>query len=171
MVSFRNTKKLNPPAQTLLMANERSSYWLYLWKTAKWMIGNAIFGIFPLLFMCSVYYISEEKLGKEEINTLVYEGAILFVCIAIVGSVLVDFFLSGFRPNGFPRFAIYIFPLIILFIISINYFLIHIKIIDKSRFSLSSGTTIVTVILSVIYILFVKTNLYMKEDLRHEPNL
>lgn len=153
------------------MRNRKLTYWDYFWKTFKWFIGNALFGVFPLVFMCIIYYLSEKKLGGHEIEKLVYDGAVLFVCIAMVGAVLVDYYLSGFRATGFGRFAIYAFPSLILMLISVNYFLIHIKVIDNSRFSITSNTTIWTVAMSFIYILFVKTNLYIKEDVNHEPAL
>lgn len=133
------------------------------------MIGNVIFGIFPLIFMLAIFLMSEQKFGGTEVDDLVYEGSILFVCLAIVGSVLVDFYLSGVRMDGFARFATYFFPAIILFIIAVNYFLIHIHMIDKSRFALTSYTSIITISLSIVYVIFVKTNLYMKEDYKHEP--
>ena len=99
-------------------------YGKYFWKSTKWMCGNAIFGIFPLLFMCSIYYISGRKVGAEIVDSLVYEGSVIFVCIAIVGAVLVEYYLSGFRLNGIFRISVYLFPAVILYITSINYYLI-----------------------------------------------
>ncbi|SRR6266700_996561 len=147
------------------MAEEKHLlYRQYLTKTFFWVIGNAVFGLIPLIFMLTVYELGEKKIGIDEINHLIHEGVILFVSIAIMGSVFVDYALSGFKLKGIGVFAIYIFPLCIVAIISIDYLLIHLGIISNNCFSLSSKTTKFVVGLSFIYILFAKTSLYIKED-------
>src|SRR6476469_9252221 len=95
----------------------------YYWKTTKWLLGNLIFGLFPILFMCAVYYCSERKIGLHEIEEQVYEGTILFVCLALVGSVVLDLFLSGLRFEGTYRFLIYFVPAFIVGVVSLNYLL------------------------------------------------
>jgi hypothetical protein len=132
------------------------------------MLGNVIFGLFPLIIMYLFFFCSNGKVCGDGVDNLIYEGAILFVCIAIVGTVYVDFYLSGIYLSGWGRFATYFFPVIIPLWVSVNYVLIHMKIIGKEVFAASSGITIATIALSFLYVLFVKTNLYMQEDLRHE---
>lgn len=143
-------------------------YWICFFKTLKWIIGNTVFGLFPLLFFCSIFYLTDKKFGGDQVDTLIYEGSILFVCIALVGAVLIDYYLSGLRPIGFTRFATYFFPVALLFVVTENYFLIHIGYVSKSRFALKSNTTIFVITITVIYIIFVKTELYIKEGFRHE---
>lgn len=153
------------------MSKKRPSYFAYLWKSTKWIVLNGIFATLPILLMCAIYMISEQKLGNEEIENLIYEGTVLFVCIAMVGAVLVDYILSGFRPMGFARAIIYLFPLIVLFLVTANYLLIHYKVVDVSRFMLNSRTSLIVISTSIAYMLFVKTDLYIKEDLNNDPGL
>ncbi|TWI83265.1 hypothetical protein IQ13_1373 [Lacibacter cauensis] len=153
------------------MSKKRPSYFAYLWKSTKWIILNAVFATAPLWILCVLYFASEKKIGGDEIDLLIYDGAIFFVSISLVGAVLVDYILSGFRPMGVARFVIYLFPLVVLFAAGTNFLLIKFNIISNSRFLLTSSTTLWTVSLSILYILFVKTDLYIKEDLNNDPRL
>ena len=85
------------------------------------MTGNALFGLGPLLFLYAIYIASDRKICGDALDGLIYEGAVLFVCLAIVGSVLVDYWLSGLHANGFSRFATYFVPAVVLGVVLINY--------------------------------------------------
>jgi hypothetical protein len=143
------------------------TYGEYLWKTIKWLLGNLGFGLFPLIFMGILYVLSNHKIGGHEMDEQIYEGAVIFVFLAIIGAVGWDYYLSGIRYNGITRFMTNITPAAILFFVALNYLLIKLKIIEKDRFSLTSITSIVVFIASIVYIIFVKTNLYIKEDERN----
>lgn len=138
----------------------------YIWKTVKWMIINSFFGLFPLLLMLYINYCSDGKAGGDAVNRLIFDGAVMFVCIAIVGGVLGDYYLSGFRLEGWARFALYAVPAYILFVVSVNYFLIYTRVVPESRFSMGSYTTNLIIFLSSIYTLFAKAHLYQKEDIK-----
>jgi|GEM_PF-1609156 len=152
-----------------MAAKKALPYGNYLRKTFWWLMGNTVFGLAPLLFMCIVYLVAQQKAGNSEISHLIHEGVIPFVCVAIMGSVLVDFALSGFAMKGWGILAVYICPCCIMSILCIEYLLVTLKIIDDSCFNLDSLTTIIVIGLSFVYCIFTKTNLYIKEDTRHEP--
>src|SRR5215471_16488669 len=121
------------------MSNKESQYLPYLTKAISWIIGNAAFGLFPMLFLSSVYYWSDKELGGKELDDFIYTGSVLFLCMALTGSVLTDFYLSGIRLNGFKRLITYVIPFNILYNVTINYFLVCFGYIDKERLSLTSG--------------------------------
>lgn len=134
-------------------------------KAVKWFLGNVIFGLAPIILMFVVYGLSERKTGLEEIQRLIHDGVIIFVLIAIMGAVMVDYFLSGIKSSGRSIFTIYIFPLCVLAIASIDYLLTYLKIIDGTCFALGSLTTKIISILSLLYCTFTKAKLYLRENL------
>ncbi len=142
----------------------KSTYWHYLRKTTLWLVGNIVFGLAPLLFMCGVYMIAQKNVGANEIQTFIHEGVVLFVLCAIMGSILLDYALGGYSFTAMQIFTIFIFPFGILGILCLNYLFIKLKVITDDRFDLSSYTTILVVGLSLIYCLIAKTNLFIRED-------
>ena len=146
--------------------NTKFNYWF---KAFKWFMGNSMFGIFPLFLMLTVNTLTDGRAGEHEVNHLIYEGGVvLFVMIAIMGSVTVDYLLSGFTTSGLAVFAIYYFPLVILGFVSLEFVLICMKLLDKETFGLTSATTIIVVTLSFVYSTATKANLYIKEDSVHD---
>lgn len=147
---------------------KKSVYTQYLKKTLFWVIGNAIFGLAPLIFMFSILIISGHKIGNSEVDALIHEGVVPFVCCAIMGGVVVEFILAGLSLTGVQVFVIYVFPLFILAIISIDYLLVKLNVVSSQCFNLSSLTTIFVAIFSLGYCLFAKPYLYIEEGLQHE---
>jgi hypothetical protein len=140
----------------------------YFLKSIKWFFGNAIFALAPLLFMYALNVITVNKICHDKVIFLIKDGAVLFVCGAIMGAVFVEYLLSGFELNGTTSVFIYGAPILMLMFILIEYLLIYLKVIDDDYFSLNSLTSKVVIVLSFIYCILVKTDLYIKEDLRHE---
>lgn len=150
------------------MAQKDNTYQTYLIKSFTWVVGNAFFGLLPLLFMQFIYWVSENRLGKDEIDHLVHDGVVLFVCCAVLGAVLVEFILSGQRlkiSETIRRIAI---PIFIFVLILMDYFLINLKVIDKSCFDISSTTSSVVMVLSLYYCIFTKFRLYVKEETKYD---
>jgi hypothetical protein len=145
----------------MTMTQLRYSY--YLWKSLKWTVGNAIFGLTPLLFMCLVYAIGMEK-AHHEIEHLILDGVIIFVSCAIMGAVLVDFALTDYALKSTGVFAIYLIPCFIVVYVCLNYLFINLKSVPVERFSLSSPVTVWVVLASFFYCVFVKTSLYLNES-------
>lgn len=143
-------------------------YKQYVKKSLLWFVLNGACGVSPLLFMCFVFFISQRKVGHDEIKHLINDGVILFVCCAIMGSVLIDFLLGGFKVKGIAALAIIAIPGSVLVLISFDYLLFIMKIIDGTCFALSSLTTKCVIVISLFYCIFTKANLYIKEDTRHE---
>lgn len=145
-----------------------SIYWDYLRKTLYWLIGNLLFGLAPLLFMCVVYAIAEQKIGGPVIDQLVHDGVVPFVCCAIMGSILLDYALGGYSFTPYQVFTIFGFPIGILMILCLNYLFIRIHIVPEDRFDLFSYTSILVIVLSVVYSLVAKTHLFAREDTKYQ---
>jgi hypothetical protein len=139
------------------------SYGTLYFKAVKWYLGNALFGLVPVLLIWLVNGLTEGRTGAEKIYELIHDGVIVFVCIALMGAVMVEFLLSGPKMSGFSIFTVYFIPLIILGFISLDYLLIYLNIVDKSVFNLGSRTTVFTIILSFTYCTFTKATLEKKE--------
>jgi hypothetical protein len=137
-------------------------------KTIKWLIANGIIGLAPLLIICMVNFIAEGKVGSAEVKHLINDGVVLFVCCAMMGAVVIDFKLGGFNLTGWRFVSIYITPFAILGIILLEYLMKFFKAIPEEWFRLNSTTSIIVISLSLIYCTLAKTNLYMKEDFKHE---
>lgn len=140
------------------------AYWEYLWKTTKWFIGNCLFGLTPIIFMLGIYMITDHKIGGTQIYDLVHEGVILFVLAAIMGSILLDYFLAGYQFSGWEIFHIFIVPLIVIGVLCLNYLFICLTILNEKRFELTSVTSTFCYVVSIAYCFLQKTNLYMRED-------
>jgi hypothetical protein len=149
------------------MKERHLPYTAYLSRTIKWIIANAVFGLAPLLFMWLVSLLSEGKAGASECVHLIKDGAVLFVCCSIMGSVVIDFKLAGFDLVGWQFIAVFLAPIAILGILLLTYLLIYFKAVNNEMFNLNSRTSILVMTLSVIYCILAKTNLYMREDIHH----
>ena len=140
------------------------TYGHYYWKSLKWFIGNLLFGLVPLLLMWVVEILSDGRTGSDGFNTILHEGAIHFLCIALMGAVMTEFLISGIKFGGFSVFEIYIFPLLVLSFVSLEYLLVYLEKTDNKCFDLTSTTTCVVFFLSFIYCTFIKALFYIKED-------
>lgn len=146
------------------LKSPKITYRHYYWKSLKWFIGNLLFGLVPLLLMWLVEGLSHGNTGGDEINNILHEGVIHFLCIALMGAVMTEFLISGIKFGGFSVFAIYIFPLLVLSFVSLEYLLVYLKQTDNKCFDLRSTYTYVVFFLSFIYCTFIKASFYIKED-------
>ncbi len=149
----------------------KQSWWPYSLTTVKWLLGNLGFGLAPLLFLLLVQSISSHKIGEEEIELLIRDGVVLFVLCAIMGSILVDYWLGGYMLTGSQIFFIFGSPFLLLAILCLTYLLVKLKIVDNNRFDLTSLTSIVFIVSSLIYCFISKTNLYIREATSNEDRL
>src|SRR5437762_8516320 len=94
----------------------------YLYKSIKWLLGNAFFGLIPLWFILFINIVSGGKAGSEEIDHIVvHDGVILFVCCAIMGSVLVDYIVAGIKMKISLAYRLAIIPCFIIMLIITDY--------------------------------------------------
>ncbi|HWJ25867.1 MAG TPA: hypothetical protein VNS32_04950 [Flavisolibacter sp.] len=136
----------------------------YYRKSVAWFLLNAAFGLLPLLFMKFVFLVSGNGVGAEEINHLIEDGVVQFVCCAITGAVLVDIGLSGEKVKVSKAYWWLVIPAFMVALLLTNYILIILKAQDRSCFNISSWSSICIIILTLFYCTFNKASLYMKED-------
>jgi hypothetical protein len=146
----------------------RIGYLQYLRKSFIWYVGNFIFGIIPLLFLWLAYIISRGKIGFDDMDKLIHEGAILFVAASMMGGVLVDFLQSGTKMSGRQIFVVVISPILAISLLCLQYLFVVLKIINADCFNITSWSTIFVVCFSLGYCLINKTNLLIQEDTKHE---
>src|SRR5215813_13340643 len=121
----------------------------YYSKTLTWLIGNAIFGLGPLLFMYIINTMAEKKIASDNIEHQIRGGTVLFVCSAVMGSIFIDFFIGEFPLKGIRALFIYGIPPSTLVFLLLNYLLIYLKIIDNIYFNLYSNTSKIVIVLAI----------------------
>jgi hypothetical protein len=146
----------------------RASYWQYFRKSTFWYAGNLAIGCCPLIFLGMVFMTSRGKMGYNDMDKQVHEGAILFVCVAMVGGIMLDFLQSEFRMRGRQIVVIVITPIMAISLLFLEYLFVILKIINSDCFNITSRSTIFIVLFSAIYCILNKTNLLIMEDASHE---
>lgn len=142
----------------------KQSYWHYYWKSFKWFLGNLVFGLIPVLLLLLVRYLTDGGSGSGEIGILIHEGVIHFLCIALMGAVLTESLLSGAKSSGIGIFALYMFPLLVLSFVSLEYLLVFLNKMNNACFEVTSPPTIIVFLLSFGYCSFGKASSYMDES-------
>src|ERR1700753_1583731 len=101
----------------------------YILKSVYWYFGNLLFGCAPVIFLGLVYLTSQGKLGFDDMQRQIHEGAVLFVCVAMIGSVMVDFLQSGIKINGKQIIFIILAPIFLIEALFLQYLFVVLKII------------------------------------------
>jgi hypothetical protein len=127
-------------------------------------LGNLVFGLVPVLLLLLVKYLTDDGTGSGEIDILIHEGVIHFLSIALMGAVLTEALLSGVKSNGLEIFSIYMFPLLVLSFVSLEYLLVFLNKMNNACFEVTSPYTIIVFLLSFGYCSFVKASSYMTES-------
>jgi len=147
---------------------DRASYWQYIKKSTLWYFGNLVIGCAPLIFLAMVFMTSRGKMGYDDMDKQVHEGAILFVCVAMIGGILIDFLQSPMKMSGRQIVVIVITPIMAISLLFLEYLFVVLKIIEADCFNITSKSTIFIVLFSAIYCILNKTNLLITEDTNHE---
>jgi hypothetical protein len=154
------------------MANEtpvrKITLWDYTKKSIKWTVGNAIFALFAIIVLVIANAMSTNNYFGQKIDELVKDGAIMFVCCAIVGAVLIEFWVAGFTFNANEITLIFVIPILVHALLALEYMLILLGVAAKDSFIMTSWTSKIVIGFSVIYCILGKANYYIREDERHE---
>jgi hypothetical protein len=140
----------------------------YAAKSLFWYLGNLIFGCVPVIFLGLVFVTSEGKLGSDDMQRQIHGGAILFVCVAMTGGVMIDYLQSETKFGGYQIVFIILMPIIIIGILLLKYLFFVIKIIDTDCFKITSGVSLFILAFSMIYCILNKISLLIMEDIKHE---
>ena len=128
-----------------------------------WFMGNAIFGLAPLLFLVTVNPALEKHEASTEIETLLKGGIILFVCCALMGAVIIEILLSKIVFRRLAFFTVNVSPFILLLIICLIYLLTILGHINKTIFTTPSKFYIFVIVFTTIYCTLGKYLLYQHD--------
>ena len=134
----------------------------YATKSILWYVGNLVFGCMPILFLALVFATSQGKLGFEDMQKEIHKGAVLFVCIAMMGGVMVDLLQCETRFSGRQIVTKILAPIVIMGALLLEYLFVVLKIISTDCFNITSGGSIFLLSFSMMYCIINKINLLIK---------
>ena len=141
----------------------------YILKSVYWYFGNLLFGCAPIIFLGLVYLTSQGKLGFDDMQKLIHEGAISFVCVAMMGGVLVDFLQSEIEINGGQIIMTVLAPIFFIGVLFLEYLFVLLKVINTDSLNVTSGSSVFLLCYSLVYCISNKANLLIiKADTKHE---
>lgn len=130
-----------------------------------WVTGAALFGLSPFVFLHLINWMSEDHIADKELEQLADIKYMLFVCCAITGAVLIDFFRSEIKLHGWLiKFAIYVTPFVMLVYVFLKYLLLYIQLDDQHDFGPGNTATKLTVVFGVLYSLLTRTIFNIKSE-------
>ena len=142
--------------------------WEYTWKAIKWTFISVLFALFPIILLVISNAMSQDNHFVNKIEELIKDGAVMFVCCAILGAVLVEFWVAGFTYNTNEITLIFVTPILIHGLLALKYLLILVGVAAKDSFIMTSWTSKFVIGFCLFYCILGKVNYYIKEDERHE---
>lgn len=142
-----------------------------LLDTLYWIIGNAIFSIFPLLI---IYYM--KSLGatssnlNQELYSLLKGGIIIFFSCSLMGSISIDLIISGQldslskRRKLLFKFVLIQVPFVILISLIIMYIMVILNALSSDYLMLKSPYIIFVLLFSGLYCFVYKFYTFGKEE-------
>ncbi|HLA53451.1 MAG TPA: hypothetical protein VK618_09115 [Flavitalea sp.] len=154
------------------MVDQGPVFLTHLKKSIVWLAGSTLFGFAPLIFLYLINWMSEENLCAREIDYLLSGGFVVFVFVALTGTVVFDLLKARFRVSGWTAtFAIYISPFCVLTYVFLKYMLKYVQYADQAEFGLGSTTARLSVGFMILYCLFVKTIYYLKQNAGNDNDI
>lgn len=139
--------------------------------TFYWLIGNAIFSLFPLLIIYYIKVLGANNSGiNDELYNLLKGGIIIFFSCSLMGSIAIDLIIAG-SLDGLARRRKLLFklvlvqmPFVILIGLVVIYLLVLLKQIDKDYLMLGSPFIVFSIIYSGLYAVVYKFYNFGKEE-------
>jgi hypothetical protein len=147
---------------------KREELWAYVRKGILWYAGNLVFGSMPILFLGLVSWASQGKLGFDDMQKEIHKGAVLFVCISMMGGVMVDLLQSETKFSGQQIVAKILTPIFIMGVLLLEYLFIVLKIINTDCFNITSRSSVFLLGFSMMYCIVIKIKLSITEDTKYE---
>jgi hypothetical protein len=136
-------------------------------KALVWYFWNMIFGIAPFLIFGYLWVSINDKVLSEtvklEIVHLIRDLIFIFYCLAMAGSVSLDFLFCKYKYPFYIYFLMGVIPCAVFGVVALNYSVLILNKLELANITkLFIIQAIVFVIVS-IFCIFVKTNLLTKE--------
>lgn len=150
------------------MPPRKITLWDYTAKSLKWCIGNALFAFFLIIILQIADWMSTSNTFNIKIHDMVQDGAIEFICCAIVGAVMVEFLVARFSYTTNEIFLLFAAPIAMHSLLALEYILMQLHFAAKESFTTNSWTCKIVITFSAIYCILGKANYYIREDERNE---
>src|SRR5687768_5483579 len=100
----------------------------FFFRGLLWSAGVWLFAFAPILFLQFIGWLSEEEVTEKELKRLNEVAYPVFICCAIMGSVLTSFWGSRTRMHSaLGYFAVYVAPFVLLTYVFLKYLLVYIQ--------------------------------------------
>lgn len=141
--------------------------WRCFWSAFIWVYINSIIALAPLISLILIQPIANDKKSiAEEIYILLRGGAVLFVCCALMGAVVIESILERIPfQTTFTRFLYNIAPFIFLCVVCALYLMTIGKMISPSIFTTVSVPYVMIVLITIVYCISGKYRLYLQREI------
>lgn len=136
-------------------------------KTTFWIVGNTLFGCWPLIIMWCLEHGDASQQATTEVKHLFNDGLVLFLACSMMGAIVIDILNDGISLKGSMYFALTIFPFFIVGILLIKYILkVYGVFPDEKTFGFQSKVNIILLVFSFLYCCVAKYFLYKDGGLK-----
>ncbi len=133
-----------------------------------WLILNLLYGLFPLLLLEYVGSIAldsnSSNVSKEELNNLIRECSILFVCCVIMGAATIDLLFARGRMNKTIVFILCFLSFAPLVLVAITYIVLILNKNNDHNFNNLMSFQTVAIWYSCIFCVVTKSYLFINEE-------
>jgi|GEM_PF-3195323 len=151
------------------MSRNNKSFWYYIGMGVLWTIGISAVGLYQYFLLSFVTHISANPAVIERLHTNLRDGFIVFFCVGLSGSVLVEFVMpKNFRIGIRHALLLIGIPFVLNTILTVLYLVVVLdQAKDKSLLE-TWPSSIFIVIFSILYSIFAKAYFYMRDNNRDE---
>ncbi|PTB96461.1 hypothetical protein C9994_07255 [Marivirga lumbricoides] len=131
------------------------------YKTLFWLITGIFYGLLPIGIIFLLQYFNPSI--QYSIDDILKEGILIFFCVAISASVMVDYIFVSKKLPKWIEFTLYGFPWALVVIASITYSQLVINNLSVTNLLLDRFVHMqfFVLTLTLIYVLVVKTIIFI----------
>jgi hypothetical protein len=136
-------------------------------KSIFWLITGSFYGLLPLGIIFLIQYFNPSI--TYSIDTILTEGVLIFFCIAISASVMVDYIFVSKKLPKWVEFVLYGYPWALVFIASITYSQLIINNLSNQNILIDKfiNMQFFVLVLTLIYVLIVKTIIFISNKVTY----
>ena len=138
-----------------------------IYKALIWYFWNMIFGIAPFLIFGYLWISINDAVLSEtvklEIVHLIRDLIFIFYCLAMAGSVSLDFLFCKYRYPFNIYFLMGVIPMAVFGVVALNYSVLILNKLDLANIRKLTIIQGIVFVIITIFCIFVKTNLLTRE--------
>ena len=139
-----------------------------IYKALVWYLWNMIFGIAPFLIFGYLWISIDDKILGEtvkfEIFHLTRDLIFIFYCVAMAGSVSLDFLFCKYKYPFHIYFLMGVIPCSIFGLVALNYSILILNKLESTNISKLIITQGIVFAIISIFCIFAKSHLLTKEQ-------